>query len=379
MLQRGWLIGWLCLLSGWSLCCPQAGQAVPNDFERLIYGRSPPQMRTRGRIVRKGDLSTLPATFEEHRLEILYRGHVFKRLSLLRLIPRRPSGLSLLFLNKCGNHTLIADTRLTRPPGPNAACPDARGQPGGETALGRLDEALEQGLGIFSVAVSDLVADTPEAVAAWRLPHGRSLSPAPGALAIWAWGLRQTLDYLQNPRFNPGLQSERIGLFGHSRRGKAALLAAALDRRFAFVVPHQTGTLGAVDVQDGPVESLESILTYFPHWFTPGLQAYRGRRESLTVRQFQLLERIAPRPLLLSEGFWDVWASPWLSWQSLERARFAWPLGAPGLNSCQAWDTGCRLVPPIGQLVAWGGHQPYPGWTRVAEFLRQAFGLSDAR
>ncbi|HSZ54012.1 MAG TPA: hypothetical protein VK797_00005, partial [Tepidisphaeraceae bacterium] len=56
-----------------------------------------------------------------------------------------------------------------------------------------------------------------------------------GALAGWAWGYSRVIDYLET---RPDIDKARIIITGHSRGGKATLLAGALDERVALTVPN---------------------------------------------------------------------------------------------------------------------------------------------
>ena len=130
-----------------------------------------------------------------------------------------------------------------------------------------------------------------------------------GALAAWAWGAMRVVDTLLT---RPEIDPARVVLTGHSRGGKAALLAGAIDPRVALVNPNNTGCGGAGCFRHpGPgSETLTDILRRFPHWFHRDLPRFVGREHELPFDQHQLLACVAPRGLLLTEALGDAWANP---------------------------------------------------------------------
>jgi hypothetical protein len=109
-----------------------------------------------------------------------------------------------------------------------------------------------------------------------------------------------------------------IAVVGHSRGGKAALLAGATDERIALTSANNSGAGGAGSWRhQGPgAESLADLLRAFGHWFDPGLQVFAGREHTLPFDQHFLKALIAPRALLTTEALDDHWANPQGSWQS---------------------------------------------------------------
>ena len=129
-----------------------------------------------------------------------------------------------------------------------------------------------------------------------------------GTLAVWAWGAMRVTDYLlTHPRVDPG----KIVITGHSRSGKAALLAGALDSRFALVVPAGSGCGGAAvyRVKSPRAESLAQVTGNFPHWFHPRLRAFAGQEARLPFDQHSVMALVAPRALLSLDAMGDAWAN----------------------------------------------------------------------
>ncbi|MDH7570144.1 MAG: hypothetical protein QHJ73_11230 [Armatimonadota bacterium] len=139
-------------------------------------------------------------------------------------------------------------------------------------------------------------------------------------LAAWAWGYHRVVDYLLT---RADVDARHIAVTGHSRGGKTALLAGALDERIALTVPNDSGCGGAGSYrfQNEGSETLEAITDRFPYWFHPRLQAFRGRVEHLPFDQHFLLSLVAPRALLSVNALGDKWANPLGSQLAYQAAR----------------------------------------------------------
>lgn len=132
-----------------------------------------------------------------------------------------------------------------------------------------------------------------------------------GVLAAWAWGYQRVIDAL----LELGLADpQRIVVTGHSRGGKAALLAGAVDERITLTVPNGSGCGGAGCYRFlyGRAESIRDILDEkrYRYWFTPRLVEFIGQVERLPFDQHCVKALIAPRGLLSTEGLEDTWANP---------------------------------------------------------------------
>ena len=123
-------------------------------------------------------------------------------------------------------------------------------------------------------------------------------------LARWAWAAMRAVDYLYTL---PEVDKPRIGITGHSRNGKQALLAAAFDERIGAVVA-SSGNTGECNPWRYTTdmfanESIEQITGNFPHWFHPRLRFFAGREDKLPVDQNSLMALVAPRGLLMYSAF----------------------------------------------------------------------------
>ena len=140
-----------------------------------------------------------------------------------------------------------------------------------------------------------------------------------GALAAWAWGYHRCIDVLTSL---DAIHPERIVATGHSRGGKTALLAGATDTRVAVTAPNNSGCAGAGCFRwTGPdCETLEDMLRIIPYWLGPEMKHYAQREHDLPFDQHGLKALVAPRALLTTEAYGDLWANPQGSWQTQRAA-----------------------------------------------------------
>ena len=252
------------------------------------------------------------------------------RLSPLHLLLAAPSQVDgplpcLLGLNFSGNRSVLE----------------------GESTGGRVpwpvSEVLQRGYLLASIHASEIVADNPARaesdLARVRRDAGSHRQRTDTAtIMAWAFGLSCAVSALRREDFVAG---NRIAVFGHSRLGKAALLAAAMDTRIAAVISSQSGCGGAAPWRVPPelrepradgrpaVETLESIVGEFPHWFAHALSEYLGRADQLPLEQSDLMALCAPRPLLLTNAADDMWAFPAGQYRTLLAAWNAYRLLDP--------------------------------------------------
>lgn len=141
-----------------------------------------------------------------------------------------------------------------------------------------------------------------------------------GALAAWAWGYHRCVDALSGMDC---VDAGRIAIAGHSRGGKASLLAGATDERIALTCANNSGAGGAgcFRVQGPGSETLADLVRTIPYWFGPRFTGYVGRETRLPFDQHFLKALVAPRALLTAEALGDAWANPPGTWQTHLAAR----------------------------------------------------------
>ena len=250
-----------------------------------------------------------------------------------------------LGLNKCGNHTLHWDEAFSirERSWYHAGCSDgAQGVRGQKADFWCLEVLISRGYGLATFCGEDIDPDRndfSDGIHPWY--PNLAGETRWGTLAAWSWGLSRAIDHLeQDPRIDAG----RISLIGHSRRGKTALLTAAMDERVALVVPHQSGTGGCALSRNNDQETVELINTSFPHWFSDSFLRYNSNEAQLPVDQHLLVALVAPRPIIETIGLRDRWANYDSSLIGLRAASPVWSLlGSDGMRGSGVLESGATI------------------------------------
>ena len=121
-----------------------------------------------------------------------------------------------------------------------------------------------------------------------------------GTLAAWGWGASRALDYFETDK---AVDAKQVGLEGHSRYGKATIVAMALDERFAIAYVSSSGAGGAKLHRRKYGELVENVLAANEyHWMAGNYFKYGGHWDDLPVDSHELVALIAPRPVFISAG-----------------------------------------------------------------------------
>ncbi|MGE0187562.1 MAG: hypothetical protein AB7Q23_17420 [Hyphomonadaceae bacterium] len=191
------------------------------------------------------------------------------------------------------------------------------------------DDLMRAGVGVVLFHPAQLVPDHPAHAAPMIEAISDGIPPLDrgGVLAHWA-AITSALRVRVSERF----PATPIVAWGHSRHGKAALLAAAFDDALAGVIAHQSGRFGASLTQGARGESVRQIARAYPHWFGQRFLTEHALDPG-EVDQHHLLALIAPRPLLLGNATSDFWADPKGAVRAALAASAAYrALGAAGLG-----------------------------------------------
>jgi len=193
-----------------------------------------------------------------------------------------------------------------------------------------------------------------------------------GALRAWAWGASRALDYFETDK---SVDAKQVGLEGHSRYGKATVVAMAYDQRFAVAYVSSSGEGGAKVHRRNWGELVENVAaTSEYHWMAGNFLKYAGplNWNDLPVDSHELVAMCAPRPVFLSAGATD--GDGWVD----AKGTFLAGVGAgPVYKLLGKRDMGTTEFPAIETPlidgdVAFrqhsGGHTPTPNWPTFINF-----------
>ncbi len=196
---------------------------------------------------------------------------------------------------------------------------------------------VRAGWAVAAFNVADVTSDKTSGGASLHDLTGTAPGPdRAGAVMQWAWTASRIAGALAS---RPDIDAGHIAVAGHSRSGKAALLAGALDPRFAWTFANNSGCGGAAHTRTKRGEGVAEITTNFPHWFADTFRDYAGREAELPVDQHQLLGVIAPRRVYIASASEDAWADPEAEFRSCQLASPLHELyGATGLIGPKAHE-----------------------------------------
>ena len=198
-----------------------------------------------------------------------------------------------------------------------------------------------------------------------------------GALRAWAWGASRCLDYFGADK---GVDAKRVGLEGHSRYGKAVLVAMAYDPRFAIVFVSSSGEGGAKLHRRNYGELVENLASSGEyHWMAGNFLKYAGplQWKDLPVDSHELIAMCAPRPVFISAGSTngDAWVDAKGTFLAAAAAGRVYELlGKKGLGTTDFPPIETGLMDgDIAYRQHSSGHTPGPNWPVFLDWAARYF------
>ncbi len=270
-------------------------------FEEQVYGKMPSDLKMTGfRIMEESEETPYPNGRRKQVEMVLKKGDRELAAQLLIYLPKNKEKVPLfLGCNFSGNHSVTNDPLTEQSRGANAT-------------RWPVQMILDAGYGVATLYYGDIDPDRndfSDGVHPFAYKKGQE-KPGPaewGAIAAWAWGLSQALDYLET---DSRVDATKVVVLGHSRLGKTSLWAGAVDQRFAIVISNDSGCGGAALFRRKFGETAATINTAFPHWFCDNFHNYNNNEDKLPVDQHELIALIAPRPVYIASADKDQWADP---------------------------------------------------------------------
>jgi hypothetical protein len=195
-----------------------------------------------------------------------------------------------------------------------------------------------------------------------------------GTLRAWAWGASRALDYFGTDKT---VDAKHVGIDGHSRYGKAALVAMAYDSRFSVAYISSSGEGGADLLRRNAGELVENVAAASEyHWMAGNFIKYAGplHWNDLPVDAHELIALCAPRPVFIGGGTkGDEWADTRGMFMSASAA-------GPVYILLGKKDLGTAVYPPIGTALINGdigfrqhalGHIMGPNWPVFIRFAER--------
>lgn len=343
---------------------------IVEDFDREVYGRMPA-----GTPAVKWELSANKAD-SVGKFKVVTKtlvGHVDNSA-----FPAIPVDIKLTLTTPFetdGPVPVIMEFGFMFPPGFRMpATPSRSNEPGWQEQL------IAKGWGYAILSPASIQADNGAGLTQGiigLMNKGQNRKPDDwGSLRAWAWGAGRALDYFETDK---AVDAKKVGIEGHSRYGKAALVTMAYDNRFAIAFVSSSGEGGAKLHRRNAGELVENVASSGEyHWMAGNFIKYAGplTPNDLPVDSHELIALCAPRPVFISSGEkGDSWVDA--------RGMFMAAVGAgPVYRLLGKKDLGTSVFPPVetplmsGDLTFRqhsGGHTPGPNWPTFIRFASRYF------
>lgn len=308
------------------------GAATREEWEKTVRPKTLKWFLENEYGIRPQTIKDCKVTFEPAKKDLEFNDGKIVRKSI-RTIYRGPYGTNsfvfTLFMPKSNKPLPLAMLLCNRP-----QVMKFRDDEIPNTGFWPVKQIVERGFATIAFYLSDLGPETYDpntaflggAFPCFEKPHERT-NTSWGTLSAWAWGASRIMDWIETQKeFDPA----RVGIVGHSRGGKAALVAGALDERFALICANNSGCGGAkLNRYELPSSEHYDSFPYFgvSYWYCGNMpKNFVGKDLIVEHDQDEWLAMIAPRRLCVGSGTKDAWAGPVGEYFATERAKRIWKL-----------------------------------------------------
>jgi len=207
-----------------------------------------------------------------------------------------------------------------------------------------------------------------------------------GVLRAWAWADSRIVDYLQT---DADVDGAKVGVMGHSRGGKAALVAMVDDPRIAIGFISSSGAGGADLYRRNYGETMGNLCGDQEfHWFAGNFLRYCAvghTANEMPVDSHEFIALVAPRPVFIGGGalITDPEYAPGDAWQDAQGMFIAAAAAGPAWKLLGVEGLGTTTFPPMNTFINTGriafrlhqyGHTPAPNWPYFLEFAQKQLG-----
>lgn len=352
-------------------------------FAHYMYGAMPPAPKPDFKVERV-DKNFFNGKATEKLVTVSLGGNGAPAIHLLLVVPNHRTQAAPVFVGPSfsGIFSLVDDPLIPLPAGwmfPNGSVVNNRAVEAGRGSqknVWAIEQSIDRGYAVAVFYYGDVEPDRPDApdgIRAWYKKQNPEAKYDWGAVAAWAWGVQRVVDYLVTDR---DLDSKKISVVGHSRNGKAAIVAGATDERIALVIPLQAGCGGTSPSRGKIGESVQRINSSFPHWFNAEFKKFNEQPERLPFDQHCLVALCAPRPILLSNATEDTWANPAGQFEMLQAAEPVYRLFGPEALVATSMPAEGKLIDSrLGYYIRPGKHSMTAGdWKIFLDFADKHFG-----
>lgn len=144
-----------------------------------------------------------------------------------------------------------------------------------------------------------------------------------GTIRAWAWGHSRVMDWIES---QSNLDAKRVAVCGHSRLGKAALVAGVTDERFLMAYSNDSGVGGAHPhrLWKPGVCTLKFVNERHLHWLCLNSRKFEADERNMPHDMDEFLALMSPRYLYVASASDDPWAGPEGEQFAAEMASRAW-------------------------------------------------------